>query len=324
MLYGLFLLPFLLVLSVEAVQLTINPNALTVATYSEFTGASKNYELTWKATGSDTGNCHASWQEQENKWIAFIGNGNNPYTSCDGFIVAGTGSQPDGTYQRTLEVCSCESDDPDVCEGTTTDCDTQTFTIKIGTSSSSGTTETGGGGGTTTPTGGTTEDNETSTNPPVINPPVTPKYTLNVQVTGTGTITSSPAGIICGGDCSEPYNEGTSVTLQAIPQEGFIFTGWSGACNVDSKSCSLLMSEVKNVTATFVVLPPITVQELSLVEDSTVSSVNTRRTRSLGELYPIGNSSDLRMKTKGIDRGATYILTAKLSDSVNDQWFGQY
>ena len=34
--------------------------------------------------------------------------------------------------------------------------------------------------------------------------------------TGTGIVTSSPAGISCGSDCTEPYNAGTSVTLTAI------------------------------------------------------------------------------------------------------------
>ena len=40
-------------------------------------------------------------------------------------------------------------------------------------------------------------------------------YTLTVAKagTGSGTVTSSPAGINCGADCSEPYNSGTVVTL---------------------------------------------------------------------------------------------------------------
>ncbi len=42
-----------------------------------------------------------------------------------------------------------------------------------------------------------------------------PGYTLTVAKagTGSGTVTSSPAGISCGADCSEPYNSGTVVTL---------------------------------------------------------------------------------------------------------------
>ncbi len=40
-------------------------------------------------------------------------------------------------------------------------------------------------------------------------------------------MTSSPAGINCGNDCIEPYNEGTSVTLTANPAAGSTFAGWS-------------------------------------------------------------------------------------------------
>jgi hypothetical protein len=43
--------------------------------------------------------------------------------------------------------------------------------------------------------------------------------------TGSGTVTSNPAGINCGTDCTENYNVGTSVTLTAIPATGFTFAG---------------------------------------------------------------------------------------------------
>ena len=42
-------------------------------------------------------------------------------------------------------------------------------------------------------------------------------YLLSVTVTGSGSVTSSPAGVSCPGDCSETYPEGTSVTLTASP-----------------------------------------------------------------------------------------------------------
>ena len=47
-------------------------------------------------------------------------------------------------------------------------------------------------------------------------------YTLTVAKagTGTGTVTSSPAGISCGGTCSASYASGTAVTLTAAPWLG--------------------------------------------------------------------------------------------------------
>lgn len=45
---------------------------------------------------------------------------------------------------------------------------------------------------------------------------------------GPGTVTSSPAGINCGSDCSEVYTSGTEVTLTAAAGGGATFDGWSG------------------------------------------------------------------------------------------------
>jgi hypothetical protein len=80
--------------------------------------------------------------------------------------------------------------------------------------------------------------------------PVT--YTLNVTKggDGTGTVTSSPAGITCGADCSEPYNSGTVVNLTATPTSGSVFVGWSGACT-GSGSCQVTMSATQAVAAAF-------------------------------------------------------------------------
>jgi hypothetical protein len=79
------------------------------------------------------------------------------------------------------------------------------------------------------------------------------QYSVSVTKagTGTGTITSSPAGINCGSTCSYTFNTGTSVTLTATPgSEGNVFAGWSGACTGTS-TCVLTMNAAKSVTATF-------------------------------------------------------------------------
>jgi len=67
---------------------------------------------------------------------------------------------------------------------------------------------------------------------------------------GVGTVTSSPAGISCGTDCSESYSTGTSVTLTAAPAAGSSFGGWSGACT-GTGACTVSMSQARTVTATF-------------------------------------------------------------------------
>jgi len=77
-------------------------------------------------------------------------------------------------------------------------------------------------------------------------------FTLTVgkEGTGSGTVSSTPAGISCGTDCSASYPSGTSITLTATPAPGSIFSGWSGACT-GSGTCTLTMTANTTVTATF-------------------------------------------------------------------------
>ncbi len=53
-------------------------------------------------------------------------------------------------------------------------------------------------------------------------------YALTVSVSGEGEVTSSPSGISCGSDCSNDFSEGTSVTLVAAADTGWIFDSWNG------------------------------------------------------------------------------------------------
>ena len=73
---------------------------------------------------------------------------------------------------------------------------------------------------------------------------------LSVTRLGGGSVTSSPAGIDCGGDCIEDYTDQTVVMLDAIPASGFTFAGWSDACT-GIGACQVTMDADKNVVATF-------------------------------------------------------------------------
>jgi Divergent InlB B-repeat domain len=86
----------------------------------------------------------------------------------------------------------------------------------------------------------------------------TSEFPLSVtkEGTGAGTVTSSPAGINCGSECSEEYEEGTEVTLSASAAEGSTFTGWSGSGCSGTGTCKVTMSAAKSVTATFTLEPP--------------------------------------------------------------------
>ncbi|NMG74645.1 TolB family protein [Aromatoleum diolicum] len=87
--------------------------------------------------------------------------------------------------------------------------------------------------------------------------PTTGSYALFVSVSlngkgAGGTVTSTPAGIKCGRDCSAIYPTDTWVTLSATPKKGSQFSGWSGACGSAAGSvCSVLMNDAKTVRADF-------------------------------------------------------------------------
>ncbi len=68
---------------------------------------------------------------------------------------------------------------------------------------------------------------------------------------GTGTVTSSPAGINCGTDCTEQYTSGTSVTLASTANAGSKFTGWSGGGCSGTETCTITMDSDVTVTTTF-------------------------------------------------------------------------
>jgi hypothetical protein len=55
-------------------------------------------------------------------------------------------------------------------------------------------------------------------------------YDLSATKTGsgTGTLTSSPAGLNCGSTCSASFSADTSVTLPATPDNGSTFNSWAG------------------------------------------------------------------------------------------------
>jgi uncharacterized repeat protein (TIGR02543 family) len=78
----------------------------------------------------------------------------------------------------------------------------------------------------------------------------TPK-TLTVTIINSagGDVTSSPAGINCGTDCSQSYAHGTVVTLTRTVVPGWLFTAWTGACTGAGATCTVTMDAAKTVTA---------------------------------------------------------------------------
>jgi len=66
---------------------------------------------------------------------------------------------------------------------------------------------------------------------------------------GTGVVTTAPAGIVCGAVCSFEFTTGTPVDLIATPDPGSILTGWSG--DPDCTDGQITMSTDIMCNATF-------------------------------------------------------------------------
>ena len=83
-----------------------------------------------------------------------------------------------------------------------------------------------------------------------------PKFKLSVTKPGTGTgkVTSTPAGIDCGSTCGFEYEEGKEVELKESAEAGSEFVKWSGACP-GTGACKVTMSAAKEVGAEFKLLP---------------------------------------------------------------------
>jgi hypothetical protein len=82
-------------------------------------------------------------------------------------------------------------------------------------------------------------------------PPATPSTrTLSATISGSGTVSSSPAGLSCSSSCSASFTAGSVVTLSASPASGSTFSGWSGACS-GTGMCSISLGSNQSVTATF-------------------------------------------------------------------------
>jgi uncharacterized repeat protein (TIGR02543 family) len=71
------------------------------------------------------------------------------------------------------------------------------------------------------------------------------QHTLSTSVTGNGSITLNPSG--------GTYDYGTVITVEATPDTGWSFDGWSGDLTGSTNPTTITMDEDKSITATFTI-----------------------------------------------------------------------
>jgi Divergent InlB B-repeat domain len=77
---------------------------------------------------------------------------------------------------------------------------------------------------------------------------VRPLLTVTRSGSGSGSVTSDPAGIDCGIDCTELYPVNTAVDLNAAAEPGSQFLGFGGDCDANG---GVVMTGLRSCTATF-------------------------------------------------------------------------
>ena len=143
---------------------------------------------------------------------------------------------------------------------------------------------------------------------------------------GGGTVTSAPAGIACGADCTERYAPGTVVTLTAAPAAGSTFGGWSGAGCGTTNTCAITLGAATSVTATFntsalavrfaAPAPNATVSGTTTVTlNATGGSGYTYRLAIDGAIVYSGTAATYAWTTSGI-ANAAHTLTATVTDGL--------
>ncbi len=140
-------------------------------------------------------------------------------------------------------------------------------------------------------------------------------YMLSVSKSGSGTVTSSPAGINCGSACSATLSG--SVTLTATPASGSTFAGWSGDCT-GVGTCVMTMSAAKSVTATFKPAPFVanTTSVITPTSATITSTIafNTADAGKQGAVYvtawvPVSGLSALGISTTPLNAGMRVTAT---------------
>ncbi len=77
-------------------------------------------------------------------------------------------------------------------------------------------------------------------------------FTLAASYEGSGSITSNPTGLDCGGVCSASFDMGSTVRLIAVPDSSaYYVSSWTGCTSFSGATCDVTMNSNMSVKAIF-------------------------------------------------------------------------
>ncbi len=122
-----------------------------------------------------------------------------------------------------------------------------------------------------------------------------PEFGMSVSKTGSGsgTVTSNPAGINCGTKCSSNFVRGVTVTLTVTTVFGSRFDGWSGAGCSGAGTCSVAMNSDQAVTASFTSIPDFSMSAAAAVPNPISPGQSSSASVDLGTVNGFNSSVSL-------------------------------
>jgi len=166
--------------------------------------------------------------------------------------------------------------------------------------------------------------------------PTTYRLTVTPGGKGSGTVSSSPAGISCGTTCTASFTSGATVTLTATAASGYAFDSWVGCTATSGATCTVTMGSEKTVTAVFNKPPTIAVSPASLsfgtVKKGAVSANKTVTVKNNGVGQLVVNGASILSSTEfaatngcsqPLDKGESCKITVNVMASAYGTRTGQ-
>lgn len=144
-------------------------------------------------------------------------------------------------------------------------------------------------------------------------------FVLSVNKSVGGVVRSNPAGIDCGGTCVYPFAEGAVISLLPSPAIGYVFTGWSGACQGIS-ACNITLDQSRQVVAHFAPLFSSGFYHSHAIKDGYVWSWGKNNYGQFGDQETASTNTPIRIPGIGevvtVDAGWYHALALKSDGTV--------